>query len=81
MSTIDQFESVFRSAMPQRYEPRPFPIHEALLLSSFEDAERSAQYLAAIERLLEGDGEAPKATTLPPERTRDLAEMGSCRSR
>ena len=33
MSTIDQFESIFRAAARESYAPRPFPMREVMLIA------------------------------------------------
>lgn len=75
MSSIDQFESVFRSAMSDTYEPRPFPIREVTVISSLEP-ELEARHLAAVERLFEGsDQPSPKITAFPKENSREIPRM------
>lgn len=82
MSSIDQFESVFRSAVNPTYEPRPFPLQSVLLLSDLDDdAER--EYLGDVERFFSGLASPPKITSLPkeqsvqiPELVRQVSELG-----
>ena len=63
MSTIDQFESVFRSAVKEVYQPSSFPIREILLINSQGDEDQSP--LSEIESFLSGLTSAPKVTALP----------------
>ena len=66
MSTIDQFESVFRSAISPTYEPRPFPLQRVLLVSDM-DGEEEKTYLQEAERFFSGLTSPPKITSLQTE--------------
>ena len=66
MSTIDQFESVFRSAISPTYEPRPFPLQRVLLISDM-DGEDEKNYLQEAERFFSGLTSPPKITSLQTE--------------
>lgn len=74
MSSIDQFESVFRSAVSPTYEPRPFPLQSVLLMSDLDDeAERA--YLMNVERFFSGLATPPKITSLPQEQSARIPEL------
>ena len=66
MSTIDQFESVFRSAISPIYQPRPFPLQSVLLISDM-DGDEEKTYLKEAERFFSGLTSPPKITSLPKE--------------
>ena len=75
MSSIDQFESVFRSAVSPNYEPRPFPLQSVLLMSDLDDeAERA--YPMDVERFFSGS-RPYKITSLPQEQSASIPTLVS----
>lgn len=74
MSTIDQFESVFRSAVKESYQPTPFPLRELLLVTDLS-GEEEGLYLAEVKRFFEGLSARPQITSLSLEQTVSIGEL------
>jgi hypothetical protein len=74
MSSIDQFESVFRSAVKTQYQPRSYPIRDILLLTDLS-ADEDRTFLTQVSCLFEGIIPLPKITLLPKEKSSDLSVL------
>ena len=58
MSTVDQFESVFKAAAKSTYDHKPFSIDQALVATDLEGAEANFFLQATKNFLSEAAGEA-----------------------
>ena len=74
MSTIDQFESVFRSALRPSYQQSYLPLVNLLLISDLGDEEAS-QYLIEVEKFFTDASVPPKITHLAKEKSVDLDNL------
>lgn len=74
MSTIDQFESVFRSSIRPNYQKSYLPLINLLLISDLDDQEAS-QYLIEVEKFFSDISVPPKITHLSKDKSLDLDEL------
>ena len=74
MSSIDQFESLFRSAVQTRYTPRSYPIREVLVLTDLPEGEDTT-FLTQLEPLFQGLTAPPKLTLVPCEQSQNLEQL------
>ncbi len=74
MSKIDEFESLFRSSVQERYSPRAYPIREVLVLCDLPSGD-DTQLLAQLEPLFEGLSAPPKLTLLPAAQSAALPTL------
>ena len=76
MSTIDQFESVFRSSIKPSYEPNLIKFEKILLVTDLEeeDAQRFLQDLMPLFTHLAGSGEL-EVTQLPKAQSNDVQHL------
>ena len=71
MSTIDQFESTFRSAYRTQYQPRPFPIREVLVLTDLSEDQDHA-FLEEVDQFFSEMSIRPKFTLIPAQNSKNL---------
>ena len=69
MSTIDQFESIFRAAARESYAPRPFPMREVMLIADLRFKEEMSILAEHVKRFLGGVEPSPKISTIQPEQS------------
>lgn len=74
MSKIDQFESLFRSAVHAQYSPRSYPIREVLVLTDLPEGE-DTNYLSQLEPFFEGLSAEIKLTLIPKEQSQALDQL------
>jgi len=74
MSKIDQFESLFRSAVHAQYTPRSYPIREVLVLTDLPEGEDTA-YLSQLEPFFGGLSAETKLTLIPREQSEALDQL------
>lgn len=74
MSKIDQFESLFRSAVQTQYTPRSYPIRDVLVLTDLPEGEDTT-YLSQLEPFFDGLSAKPKLTLIPREQSEALEQL------
>ena len=74
MSKIDQFESLFRSAVHAHYTPRSYPIREVMVLTDLPEGQDTT-YLSQLEPFFEGVTAETKLTLIPREQSESLERL------
>jgi len=74
MSKIDQFESLFRSAVHSHYTPRSYPIREVLVLTDLPEGEDTS-YLSQLEPFFEGVNAELKLKLVPREQSESIEQL------
>ena len=74
MSTIDQFESAFRSAVKPTYEPREFKMSNILVITDL-DLNEAQQFTTQLQKYLGGLSQSPTLTLTPYDQSKDLSTL------
>ena len=74
MSTIDQFESAFRSAYRTHYQPRSFPIRNVMVLTDLDDPQ-DQKFLEGVDRFFSEMSLRPKLTLIPTKTSSNIDSL------